>query len=364
MNVDIKELEERVNKGLIKKYVDGDYIGWCYTKKCQYENKWDPYTTISRGTVTLADGTIISRPFPKFFNLGDPQAGEIPWDETITITEKLDGSLIIVSFHKGNMIINSKGSFKSEHVIFARKWIEENMSEWMNTSKYYSKYDIGNWTYCFEAIFPDKENAKVIQYNDRADLTLLAIIHNNYEGEFDREDLQLYSALIKAKPVPHYTAENIPELIKKCKTRSIKEGEGLVFHFLPSGKRIKVKSDEYLRLTRLMSHTSKKHILDVLINGDDIESVYAALPDEFYQEIKNTVSEIKAEYSSIYDSAKRVVKKLQNCPNKKEQAIYLLSKPELSPIKNVVFEMLEGKDGQKSIWSNIRKKIKEVEVEE
>ena len=85
---------------------------------------------------------------------------------------------------------------------------------------------------------------------------------------------------------------------------------------------------------------------------------------KFYQEIKNTVSEIKAEYSSIYDSAKRVVKKLQNCPNKKEQAIYLLSKPELSPIKNVVFEMLEGKDGQKSIWSNIRKKIKEVDIEE
>jgi len=364
MNIDLKELETRVDKGLIKKYIDGDYIGWCYTRKCQYENNWDPYTTISRGLVTLSDGTIISRPFPKFFNLGDPQTGEIPWTETITVTEKLDGSLIIVSFHNGNMIINSKGSFKSEHVIFARKWIEENMSEWMDTSKHYSKYDIGNWTYCFEAIFPEKENIKVIQYNERADLTLLAIIHNNYDAEFDREDLQLYSALIKVKPVPHYTADNIPEIIKKCKSRSIQEGEGLVLHFSPSGKRIKVKSEEYLRLNRLMSHTSKKHILDVLINGDDIESIYATLPDEFYQEIKNTVSEIKAEYSSIHNSAERVANELRKLPTKKEQALYLLSKPELSDIKNVVFEMLEGKSGERSIWSNIRKKIKEVEVEE
>jgi len=38
--------------------------------------------------VTTRDGDVVSRPFPKFFNLGEIEAEPIDWKEPIEITEK------------------------------------------------------------------------------------------------------------------------------------------------------------------------------------------------------------------------------------------------------------------------------------
>jgi RNA ligase len=359
MQININEFESRVKAGLIKKFIDGDYIGWCYTQKCQWEKKWDEHTIIARGIVTLANGIVISRPFTKFFNLGEPEAEPISWTDKITATDKIDGSLIIVSFHNGQMILNSKGSFTSEHANFARKWIADNMSKWKNAEMKRSLGGNERWTYLFESIFPEVDNIKVINYGDRADLTLLAVINVNTGSEWSYDMLKQTGNIIGVGVVKRYPFDDINLLLKKCKEGSIVDGEGIVLHFDPSGKRIKVKSDEYIRLHRLISHTSRKHILDVLIKGDDVESIYTALPDELFAEVKKIVSEIKDEFNSIQMRAKVVTDTIKPLPTKKEQALYLLARPELADVKNVVFEMLEGKDGTKSIWSFIRKNTKE-----
>jgi len=365
MQININEFEARVKSGLIKKFVDGDYIGWCYTQKCQWEKKWDEHTTIARGIVTLSNGIVISRPFPKFFNLGEPEAEPIAWTDKITVTDKIDGSLIIVSFHNGRMVLNSKGSFNSEHANFAHKWISGNMSKWMNTEMKRSLSDGERWTYLFEAVFPEADNIKVINYGDRADLTLLAVINVKTGSEWSYEMLKQTGNIIGVGVVKRYPFDDINLLLKKCKEGSILDGEGIVLHFAPSGKRIKVKSDEYIRLHRLVSHTSRKHILEVLMKGDDVESIYAALPDELFAEVKKIVSEIKIEYLNHRITAESIVKALNKSPmTRKEQALYLIARPELSDFKSTVFEMLDGRDGEKSIWSLIRKNTKEDVVKE
>jgi hypothetical protein len=365
MQININEFEARVKSGLIKKFVDGDYIGWCYTQKCQWEKKWDEYTTIARGIVTLSNGIVISRPFPKFFNLGEPEAEPISWTDKITVTDKIDGSLIICSFYNGIMVLNSKGSFTSEHANFARLWITTNMSKWMNSEMKRSLSDGERWTYLFEAIFPEVDNIKVINYGDRADLTLLAVINVKTVSEWSYEMLKQTGDIIGVGVVKRYAFDDINLLLKKCKEASILDGEGVVLHFDPSGKRIKVKSDEYIRLHRLISHTSRKHILEVLMKGDDVESIYAALPDELFAEVKKIVSEIKIEYLNHRITAESIVKALNKSPmTRKEQALYLIARPELSDFKSTVFEMLDGRDGEKSIWSLIRKNTKEDVVKE
>lgn len=365
MQINIDEFEARVKSELIKKFVDDKYIGWCYTQKCQWEKKWDEHTTIARGMVTLDNGIVISRPFPKFFNLGEPESEPITWTDNITVTEKIDGSIIIVSFHNGCMILNSKGSFTSIHADFARNWIVDNMSKWMEKEIERSKSGSERWTYLFEAIFPEVDNIKVINYGDRADLTLLAVINVNTGTEWSYNMMKLTGGIIGVGVVKRYPFDDLNLLIKNCKQGSILDGEGIVLHFNPSGKRIKVKSDEYIRLHRLVSHTSRKHILDVLMKGDDVESIYVSLPDELFTEIKKIVKELKDEFNSIKLRAQAVTDTVKPLLTKKEQALYLLARPELSDIKNIVFEMLEGKDGTKSIWSIIRKNTKDnVEKEE
>ena len=77
MKIDVKEFEARVKTGAIKKFehpTERDTVGWCYTQKCQYNKMWDEHTILARGIVTTRDGDVVSRPFPKFFNLGEIEA--------------------------------------------------------------------------------------------------------------------------------------------------------------------------------------------------------------------------------------------------------------------------------------------------
>jgi RNA ligase len=358
MKLNLPELESRVKQGYIHKFIDRDYIGWNYTTKCQYNEAWDEYTTVTRGIVSLPDGTVISRPFVKFFNYGDPRTEPIPWNEPVEITEKLDGSLICVAFFKGEILVNSRGSFTSIYADFAREFIDQHMAAWKQSEQLNSQIGKSGYTYLFEAIFPEKERPKTINYGDRADLTLLAAINTETGQELNYAELVDCAKIMGITVTPIYAADNINEFITKCKSRTIKEGEGVVLHFLESNKRIKVKSDEYLRIFRIMKQASRKHILASLINGDDLESVYSTLPDELYKEFKQKVDSITEDYADINSKAEAEVPRLKAITDKKERALLILNDPELCVLKSVLFEMLNDRGNPtKAIWDIVRKKI-------
>lgn len=91
--IDLTELRKRIEAGLIltDKHPELDLYIYNYTKRTQYERMWDRYTRICRGLILNSSGNIVSRPFPKFFNLNEtPETlaqnlpNEIP---KITITD-------------------------------------------------------------------------------------------------------------------------------------------------------------------------------------------------------------------------------------------------------------------------------------
>lgn len=354
MKLNLQELEKRVKAGSIKKFTEENLLGWCYTQKCQYEKLWDEYTRIARGIVTLPDGTVVSRPFPKFYNLGEPETGKIPWHEPIEVTEKIDGSLIVVSFLDGKPIINTKAGFRNEYTDFGRTWLQEHMNEWITRPVARQK----GHTYCFEAVFPETnpDNTKIISYGERADLTLLAEIHRETGQESRYEDLEAFGEEWGIGVAPRHDFDKIETLIARCRARKITEGEGVVLRFTETNLRVKVKSQEYLRLNRLVLHTSEKHILDALTNGDDIESIYSALPDELFEEVQQTVTKLRAEYQEIQDRATSAIKEIEMIPIRKAQSLMIMQNPEWTDIKGLLFAMLDGKDHQKITWDIMRKR--------
>lgn len=345
MKLNLDELEARIKTGAIKKFTSGIYTGWCYTQKCQYYKMWDEYTRIARGVITVGDGVVIARPFTKFFNLGEPETGVIPWHEPIEVTEKIDGSLIVVSSYNGNIIINTKGGFSNEYTDFARRWLMDTAPDWHPDPRY---------TYCFEAVFPEinPDNTKIINYGDRADLTLLAQIDRESGTECTYNDLTTIGGEWGFPVAPRHTFDDIDALISRCRTRKIDEGEGVVLRFTESNLRIKVKSEEFLRLNRLISHTSEKHILESLANGDDVERIFASLPDELFEEVQETVNKLCAEYDAICNDASRLIPYLEKIPTRKEQAMYIVQN--FPHLKGVLFAMLDYKDHSKIIWDMMK----------
>ena len=361
MKLNVPELEARVNSKLIKKFIHPTHpelIGWSYTDKCQYEKAWDEHTMNARGVITLPDGTIISRPFPKFFNLGEKEAEPIDWTEPVEITEKLDGSLIILSFYKGEMIVNSRGSFTSEHAEFARRWLHDHFEEW-------TKIKHSEYTYLFEAIFTssNKNEVKVVNYGDKSDLTLLAVIHTDTGEELSyvqMKEKELIGKLFGISLSTRYGFDDVKNIISKVKARtSVQDGEGLVLHFMNSNKRVKVKSDVYIRMHRLISHANRKTILQMLMSGDSVEEVYSTLPDEFYTEVKKWVAEFTNEHDRIFNLALSNVSKISAMKTRKDQSKAIYGDPELKDICGIMFMALDGRNIDHPIWDLIKKQMKE-----
>lgn len=80
---------------------------------------WDiPYMLSARGLVIdMITGDIVARPYPKFFNYGENERAKWPENiSSITVEEKLDGSLVIISTYKDELVVASSNSLTSKHV--------------------------------------------------------------------------------------------------------------------------------------------------------------------------------------------------------------------------------------------------------
>ncbi len=141
--IDIGAFREREVQGLItcRSHPTHDLLIWNYTPQCQFQQAWDEITMQSRGLITTSTGTIVARPFKKFFNLEEQQES-LP-DEPFEVYEKYDGSLGIVFFYGDRWQIATRGSFESEQAKEGKKILDT-----LDTSTLDKEY-----TYLFEIIY-------------------------------------------------------------------------------------------------------------------------------------------------------------------------------------------------------------------
>lgn len=295
-------------------------IIWNYSPKTQYEKLWDDLTLMCRGLVTDTDGNIVARSFNKFFNLEEEK--NIP-NEPYEIYEKLDGSLIILFWYNDKLIVSSKGSFVSDHAIQAKRIILNYDLSVLDFSK----------TYCFELVAP--WNRIVCSY-PKEELFLLAKF-DRFGQEYSVDNYNNFPLVKK------YDYIDIP----KIKETISEDREGVVVKF-QSGKRIKIKGDEYKKLHKLVTGLSEKSILELLKNNQSLESILDKVPDEFYQWAKNTEDKFISKYKEIENECKKVYKEFDT---RKEAAFYFLKQKH----PQVLFSMLDKQDVSDIIWKIIEK---------
>ncbi len=315
--IDIDIFEKYEKKGLIKrqKHPNLDLFIWNYTPKTQYDRLWDDLTISCRGLVTNKKGNIVARSFDKFFNLEEEK--NIP-NEPYEIYEKLDGSLIILFWNNNELILSSKGSFVGEHAIQAKRIISNYDLSCLDFSK----------TYCFELVAP--WNRIVCSY-PKEELFLLAKF-DRFGNEYSIEHYQNFPLV---KKYNHIKINQIKETISE-------DREGVVVKF-QSGKRIKIKGEEYKRLHKLVTGISEKSILELLKNNQSLESILEKVPDEFYQWAKNVENKFVSKFKEIESECKKVYKEFDT---RKEAALYFLEQK----YPQVLFSMLDQQDINNIIW--------------
>jgi len=303
-----------------------------YTKKCQYEKQWNEITMMCRGLILDKEGNIIARPLKKFFNMEEylQKNKNLP-KENFEIFEKYDGSLGILYYEDNIPKLTTRGSFTSEQAIKGTEILQRKFKDYPFNKKY---------TYLFEIIYP--ENRIVVDYKDKEDIILLAVIETETGKEFP---LNQFDGLNIAKRY-----DGVKD-IKKLKENQEENKEGYVIRF-ESGLRLKLKFEEYVRLHRLVTETNIKMIWEYLKDKQPIDKLLEKVPDEFFKWVKESIKKIQDEYSEIEEEAKKEYNKVKNIKVRKSFAEQVMTKR----TKPILFRMLDNQDYDEVIWKMIKPK--------
>ena len=333
--MDINNLQKMIEGKYIsvQKHPEADLWIYNYTEKAQYDRVWNNETLSCRGLIMNTKHEIIARPFQKFFNLDEAinQGQQLPIEDFV-ITEKMDGSLGILYWLDGKPYLATRGSFVSDQALIGTKILHEKY----NFERFNPEY-----TYLFEIIYPD--NRIVVDYKGVKDIYLLAIIET-LTGQEPYSLLGLKD--FEAPVVKHY--DGIKDILK-LKELQEDNREGFVIRY-KSGKRYKVKFDEYVRLHRLVTGVNARSIWDLLRNEQPFDESLERVPDEFYEWVKKTKADLEYQFNIIEALSIREWEKIKELPTRKEQALAVKD----FKYNSIVFKLLDKKPYAEGIWKLLK----------
>lgn len=336
--LDVKLLEQHIENKVVNKRKHPTLPLYIlnYSVTAQYNWSWDEVTLQCRGLVIDEDNNVIARPFRKFFTIeqlqGDESGEKILqklYSETYEVQEKLDGSLVIIFKYEGELVTATRGSFESEQAIKAYDLIPEGFTP------------VEGFTYLFEIIY--KQNKIVCDY-DFEGLVLLSIINT----ENGSEHSNFYQTWFKRPKI--YSFNSLEEIL------SYKEPniEGFIVKF-EDGTRIKIKTEDYKRLHRLITGVNEKTVWEAL-KSDKLEELLENTPDEFYKWVREVKERLEFLYRDLERQAFEYFSSISvNNFTRKDFAL-AVSTCEF-PHKSILFNLYDGKDYSEAIWKLIKPKV-------
>jgi RNA ligase len=216
------------------------------------------------------------------------------------------------------------------------------------------------YTYCFEIIYPGSRI--VVNYKERCELVLLGVLGTRNNPELDHvieaQELGLTCArefhFEKLDHAQHYLA----------KIQGI-DHEGCVCRY-SNGLRLKLKSEDYKRLHKIITGFSEKDVWEALKHGKNLDDMLDLVPDEFYQWMKKTEADMICSKDHIMEMATVIFQEANKLLTRKEQASYVLRHAHPEGISAVVFSMLDGRieKAQEAAWNMIQPCAREVLAKE
>lgn len=302
---------------------------------------WDnPAVRQCRGLVVDESGHVVARPWAKFFNHGQAEAGDLDLTGAVEVTDKVDGSLGIVYPKGGGRIaVATRGSFVSEQAVHATELIQHCYGAWTNL----------RWlTVLVEIVYP--QNRIVCDYGDLDDLILLGgveIATGDYYGPAEVAKIIEWEGPV-AETFPYAT-------LADALSAPPRDGaEGLCVRYLNEPRIVKIKQEEYVRLHRLVTGLSERVVWEHMLSGQPVEALLDGIPDELHGWVRSTWQSLAAEAGVIYDVAnvahRRIVGQLGEGLTRKDYAA-LASKQTTRPY---LFMLLDGRDPMPAIVRSLK----------
>jgi len=309
-----------------------------YTERCQYERGlWNPVTLACRGLIHDDNGTVIARPFRKFFNYGQAEGTQIAPDASVSVTDKLDGSLGILYGAGDQWAIATRGSFESDQAQHATALLRARYGDYRPPE---------GWTVLFEIVYP--ENRIVLDYGQRDDLVMLGAV------EITTGKTVGPWPMVMGWPGPRADVFECPTLADALAIPARLNAEGIVIHCLTTDERVKVKQADYVELHKIVTGLNERAVWAHCAEGKPLDELLNALPDEFHGWVREVAERlhatVEAQSAEIELAYSTILSALPADHSRKDFA--LIAKDH--PAKASLFARLDGKEYREGLWRCIR----------
>ena len=353
-------VKDEVVNGMVSKLIFPKNIGV----------KWTQKNKIFRSSLWDIDGNLISASLPKFPNFGEsPDTFPVPTNlKNSVITNKLDGSLLIVSKINGHFILRTRQTTDAtkldngyELEIFKERYLQK-LDDLCNN------VDTWDRSFLFEWLTASSDHTIVLKYDDVPDWILIGSIEHLDYSLVQQDVLNAVGKLVGFKRPEHFNFNTIDELV--CAVTYWKDKEGVVLYTNDGQTLHKIKSDDYKKRHAFKSSATLENTLELYFtfgrpDFNDFQQKIGELYDwECAQMVIGHVANIcdaSKDVKKIVDGMTFFVdNKLRVLPTRKDQAQLILSSYSASNRGNMVFTLLDNKplnDDQmkKLFWQCLKK---------
>ncbi|MEU6261840.1 RNA ligase [Saccharopolyspora shandongensis] len=298
-----------------------------------------------RGLIVDRDDRLVARPWAKFFNHNQSEAGALDLDAPVEVTDKLDGSLgIVFRDAAGELRVATRGSFESEQALHATDVLRARYPDTTLTA---------GVTPLIEIVFP--ANRIVVDYGSTDDLVLLGgveIATGRYLGPDD-------AAAICGWTGPTTEVFGYTTLADALTAKPRPGMEGLCVRFLDEDRVVKIKQGDYIALHRIVTGLSEKSVWEHAMAGRSLDALLESLPDELHSWTRDVWADLWGEVGRIHAEAERfhtgTLKNLGPDWTRKDYATAVQSamSPTTAHLRPYLFMLLDGRDPKLAVLKSL-----------
>jgi len=324
--------------------------------------KWTEENKVFRSSIWTEEGELVSASWKKFTNLGEQLEFEpLNIDSDIEFIHKIDGSTLIVSKFKGELIARTRGTHDAT--------ILENGDEIPFLKEKYPlvfNNDILNSErYSIVCEWYSPKNVIVEREAEEPTLWLTGIIKHEDYSYLSQKELDILSTEWKVERPFRYQFNSLSSMIESV--NHWKKGEGIVIYGNNGQVLKKTKSDRYLLLHKIKSQlNSTDNLIDFYIEKgmSSFENFSKIIETEFDFEIavqlKDEIEKIcnaGEKSNNCIDNLIEMVHAIRRVETRKEQAEMI--KRNCSDNSAYAFAILDNKEITKLQWFKMIKKYYE-----
>lgn len=304
---------------------------------------WTKDNLIFRSSIWNSNLELISASFKKFFNFDENPELNPPINGSFSVLEKLDGSTLIVSKYKGNLIVRTRGTSDVSFFIDSSDEID------LFKSKYPEAFNPPeNMSYIFE--WESIKNQIVLKYKE-PDIKLINIVNHEDYSYRTQNDLDLVAKILGVSRPQRFTVESgIDDLKKYVKSWIGKEGVCIYYNRDQNIK--KIKSDDYLLKHSLKSELDEEGCLDLYLkNGrpsyhnflKKIEEIYDWEISEYLSPHVSRIIDANTEVLRTVEHMKTFLSKMELW-SRKAKAEKIIASYGKTNRSGMVFQLIDNPD--------------------